>query len=92
MVQARSQVWIWWGGAFLAKEDLSACFVGESGIFCAYLGIKWTFSPAFLEKVDIFAYSPHVGGMFPEKILKNMIEKHALRDIMILLYSIPICD
>ena len=72
--------------------DLLACFVGESVIFCTYFGIKWTSLPAFLEKVDIFACSLHVGGMFPGKILKNMIETHALRDIMILLYSIPNCD
>ena len=73
----------WGGGAFLVSVDLFACFVGESSIFCAYFGLKWTFSPAFLEKMDIFACSPHVGGMFPGKILKNMIEKHALRDIII---------
>ena len=62
-------------GAFRAKVDLLACFVGESGIFCAYFGIKWTFLPVFLEKVDIFACSPHVGGMLPGKVWLSMSEK-----------------
>ena len=45
-----------------------------------------------LEKVDFFACSLHVGGMFPVKIVKNMIENKALRETIIKLYSIPECD
>ena len=71
------------GVLFRAKVDLFACFLGENGIFCLYFGKKWTFSHAFLEKVDFFASSPHVGGVFPGKILKDLIENYALRDIMI---------
>ena len=52
------------------------------GVFAAYFWKKWTFLSAFLEKVDFFGCSPHVGGMFRRKILKNMIENCAFRDIM----------
>ena len=59
------------------------CFLGESGLFSMLFGKKWTFMHSFFEKVDFFACSSHDGGMFPGKILKNMIENYAFRDIMI---------
>ena len=31
--QARSQVWIWGGGAFFKAVDFFACFFRESGLF-----------------------------------------------------------
>ena len=68
------------GGAFLSKVDFFACFLGESGLFCAHFGKKWTFLRAFYEKVGFFECSSHVRGMFPGKI---MIENYAFRDIMI---------
>ena len=71
MEQARYQVWIL-RDAFPAKVDLFACFLRESGIFCAYFGKKWTFLLAFLEKVDNFVCSSHVEGIFHGKILKIM--------------------
>ena len=57
-------------------------------------GRKRTFLRAFWEKVDLFGCffwgkidffvcSLNVGGMFPGKILKNMIENYAFRDIII---------
>ena len=49
------------------------CILGKSG----------TFLCAFLDKVDFFDCSAHVGGMFPGKIWKNMIEYYIFRDIMI---------
>ena len=58
-------------GAFPVKVDLFACFLEESMILCAYFEKIWTFLGALLEKVDFFACSPHVGDMFPGKILKK---------------------
>ena len=55
------------------KVDFYARILGKSGPFCVL----------FLEKVDFFVCSLHDGGMFPEKILKIMIENYAFRDIMI---------
>ena len=89
--QACSQVWIW-EGAFPANVDLFACFLGDSGIFCMYFRGKVGLLRAFFKIVDFFACSSHVRGMFPGKILKNMTENYASRDIMIQLYSIPNCD
>ena len=71
------------GGCFSDESELFACFLGESGIFRVYSGKKWTCLHAFLEQVDFFACSLHVGDMHVPKIMKNVIENYAFIDIMI---------
>ena len=59
-------MWIW-GGAFLVKVDFFAYFMGESGLFIAYFGKKWTFWHAFLRGL----------------VTQEYFEKYAFRDTMI---------
>ena len=80
--QARSQVWIWgvlfqqkWTflHTFWEKVGYFARILGKSGLFCVLLLRRWTF------------YRVHCmsGACSLGKLLKNMIEKFALRDIVI---------
>ena len=64
---ASSQVGIW-RGAFLAKSGLFRLLSGRKWTFLLAFWKTWTFSHAFFEKVDFFACSPHVRGMFPGEI------------------------
>ena len=47
--QARSQVWICWGGNFPGESGPFACFLGESGIFCTCFGKSGPFYALFGE-------------------------------------------
>ena len=72
---------------------LLACFLRENGFFFSCnLGKSPQFCMVFCRKWNFFVCSPHVGGMFLGKILKNVIENYASRDLVIQLYSIPNCD
>ena len=59
---------------FGEKEDLFTCTLGKSGLLNMLFVRK-----AGLEEPE---------GMFPAKILKNMIVNYAFRDIIIKLHSI----
>ena len=67
-----------WGGVLLTRKwTFSRAFWEKVDFIASVLGNKRTFSRAFLEKVDFFMCSSHVGGKFPGKIVKIMIENYA---------------
>ena len=73
LMQAPSRVWIF-GGAFPAKVDFFAVFLGESGLFCLLF---------FFIENGLFCVFTTCGEHISLENFKNMIENYTLRDNMI---------
>ena len=91
-----SSLMLWINAGLAARSGFGGCFSGEGGLFCVISGRKWTFLRSFREIVDLFVCFYFLGKwtflrvhcMFgplhvPWKVLKNVIENYAFRDIMI---------
>ena len=77
---------------FAVKVDCFTCFVGKSGLLCVHFGKKWTFLPAFVKKVVIFACSLRVGVMFTGKMFRFLKEIFFYTCLQLYKHALPYCD